>query len=734
MVDAVATDRFAIYYSEKLWQLIPEVYRFEDGLGDHPGVLRALVETIGQQAATLRRSNDRLWDDAFIDLCDDWAISYIGDLVGTRLLSSLNARGRRIDVAKTIYYRRRKGTLLVLEELTRDITGWEGHVVEGFKRLARAHHALDPRPQDRLGRVTRTLPGGFPDLRHPRGAQLADGTFDEFHHMPDVRQNRGGIDGRHGITKLAVHLHRLDAVMLTNVVPHPIASVAATAGFTFDPSGRDAPLFMRRRRGSEWRPALEWDLPAPMPCRVLGDAHYLVSRALAAANPGVVPDDLVETSIRSEQRVDDLLTSSTKPSAVAQFIRANAIVDDCGKAALYPSDAPLTARTEPYALEIFDDGSQVRRELVTAGHLEPMETTTPDSRVVIDSVRGRLLFVERLSTPLPAPDAVRVAYHYGFSGPVGAGGQPRALLGSPAPTVTCAHGGILPSFGPTDVVEIEDSSTYDLDVGPASSTKLIVRAADRQRPYVRIGDKGWTLVGTGDASLEIDGVWLGNASGTSTGITLDGDFGRVHLRRVTLDPGGTDAEGNPISAVTLIVIGSVKELVIEDSIVGPIVRSGAGLIETLTITRSIVQALTAPKAIDVDTGITRLSAVTVFGDVLVHRAESSEALIAGVMSTINAQDGCFRFGAAGATSTLPHPYESFVSDDLEGAFHSRLFGHPGYAQLGASAPIQLRRGGENGLEMGAFRDLYTPLKLDDLQKKVEEYMPFGLIPIFLLET
>ena len=95
-------------------------------------MLRALVEILATQAATLRRSDDRLWDDVFIDLCDDWAVPYLGDLVGTRLVSALDTRGRRVDVAKTIYYRRRKGTPRVLEELIGDITGWDGTVIESF--------------------------------------------------------------------------------------------------------------------------------------------------------------------------------------------------------------------------------------------------------------------------------------------------------------------------------------------------------------------------------------------------------------------------------------------------------------------------------------------------------------------------------------------------------------------------------------------------------------------------
>ena len=105
----MAEDHFEQYYAEKLWETIPSIYRHEDGLAEEPGVLRAITQVIARQAAILRRSQDCLWDDQFIELCNEWAVPYIGDLVATRLLSEKNKRGRRIDVAKTIYYRRRKG-------------------------------------------------------------------------------------------------------------------------------------------------------------------------------------------------------------------------------------------------------------------------------------------------------------------------------------------------------------------------------------------------------------------------------------------------------------------------------------------------------------------------------------------------------------------------------------------------------------------------------------------------
>jgi hypothetical protein len=171
-------DQLKRYYAEKLWELIPPVYRFEDGVADNPNVLRSLVEVLGEQAAIVRRSSDRLWEDQFIDFCDDWAVPYLGDLVGTRMVSAFDRRGRRIDVAKTIYYRRRAGTLAVLEELVADIAGsepgWEGSVAEEFRRLLRHPHGLDAAPAA-VGRLTATPAHGLADLRSPRGAEAHSG-------------------------------------------------------------------------------------------------------------------------------------------------------------------------------------------------------------------------------------------------------------------------------------------------------------------------------------------------------------------------------------------------------------------------------------------------------------------------------------------------------------------------------------------------------------------------------
>src|SRR5262249_12697453 len=131
-------DHYQVYYADKLWNLLPEIYRTLDS--DTFGVkgpLRELVDRIGVQAAILRRSIDRLWEDQSVESCDDWVVPYTGDLLATNLVASLDGRGQRLDVANTIYYRRRKGTLAILEEIATDITGWDARAVEFFRRIGR---------------------------------------------------------------------------------------------------------------------------------------------------------------------------------------------------------------------------------------------------------------------------------------------------------------------------------------------------------------------------------------------------------------------------------------------------------------------------------------------------------------------------------------------------------------------------------------------------------------------
>jgi hypothetical protein len=274
-------DGYQQAYADKLWALLPEVYRAQDTdqFGAN-GPLRELINRIGTQAANVRRNIDRLWEDQSIETCDDWVIPYLGDLLGTVLVANLDPRAQRLDVAKTIHYRRRKGTLAVTEELALDVTGWTAHAVEGFRRLGRTRHGLDPAvgpaayPQASPADVTRLmqaegltglltsgLAGGFADLRSAHGAVLANTAFDESFHAADLRA------GPSALATLLVFVWRL--ISFPVVAGTPVAVAGCPGQYVFDPAGRQLPLFLPTPPvpddfGTSWTPALEWQVPGPL--------------------------------------------------------------------------------------------------------------------------------------------------------------------------------------------------------------------------------------------------------------------------------------------------------------------------------------------------------------------------------------------------------------------------------------------------------------------------------------
>lgn len=545
----VDADHFAEHYAAKLWDLIPGMYREDDGHGlDDAGPLRELVARIGREAAIVRRSIDRLWEDQSIETCDDWVIPYIGDLLATNLVASLGGRGQRLDVAKTIYYRRRKGTVAILEELARDITDWDARVVELFRRLGRTRHGLDPaigRPADTddpagsrtlqlaqglVGPLSGTPIGGFADLRDARAAALANTAFDEAFHTADVRRGVGAV-GWYDIPRLGVFLWRLRSFKLD--LGTPVGVAGCPGHFTFDPTGRTLPLFARRSRdadayGDGWASPAEWQLPGP-----IGAALY-------------------------EHEREHLY-----PSSLGAFSRPGSLWDllDAGKVTVYPELGRLKVSAAIAALPL----------AVTScyGFSGPIGAGPYDRRVAGAAALAPLAPVS----------------------PVAGGG---AGLAAP-----------LGALAPTGTVEIGDSLTY-VTVGPVGSTAtpaqaVRVAAENRARPVVRpaAGAGPWTFTGAGEATLEIEGLLVSGCD-----IALAGRWETVTVRSTTLDPGATAPPGAPPGAVfddavdarplrptTLWIDGAIGRLVLQGCITGPIRTRGTGFVESLELADTIVQAI-----------------------------------------------------------------------------------------------------------------------------------------------
>jgi len=59
-------------------------------------------------------------------------------------------------------------------------------------------------------------------------------------------------------------------------------------------------------------------------------------------------------------------------------------------------------------------------------------------------------------------------------------------------------------------------------------------------------------------------------------------------------------------------------------------------------------------------------------------------------------------------------------------FTSLTYGDPGYAQLSRRGAVEIREGGADGVEMGAFHDLFQPHREQNLRTRLDEYLRFGL--------
>ena len=552
MADVV--DGFDTYYAERLWQLLPAMYRTADSDDvDAVGPLRELINRVGGQMAVIRRSIDQLWEDQSIETCADWVIPYIGDLLATNLVNNVDPGSQRLDVAKTIHYRNRKGTVQIVEELGRDVTGWTARAGEGLRRLSRTRHGLDPAvgagafpgatgdavaallaAEQLTGLLTGTPAGGLVDLRSAHGAVLTGGPFDEAFHTADFRRGQGAV-GLVGIPKLLVFVWRL--VSFPVISGTPVAVAGQTNRYVFDPTGREIPLFLPAPAAIDdfsdaWAPAREWQVPGPL-------------------------TDSLERAL-----------------------------DDTG------SEPPLPPRATYPA---------------PPGGLPPRYAVIGAEIASVSPERGTFTTTAAPAGPLT------VDYQYGFSGRVGAGPYNRDLLGDP-PTVSgsekVVHGGsgldaTLAATPPTATITLADSLTYAaVATPPGSVVALLVRPGPGQRPVIRTSPgTEWVFTGGPGAQLVLDGLTISGCD-----VVLRGAFDSVRLTACTIDPGtaasGTpplaeSVDGRPLAPSRIFVEpdpaapGGIATFELDHCIVGPIRSRLGGSVDQLTITDSIVQGIPA---------------------------------------------------------------------------------------------------------------------------------------------
>jgi hypothetical protein len=244
---------------DRLYDLLPPLYRQRDAAQGYP--LQQLLQVIATQVNLVEADIAQLYANWFIETCEDWVVPYIGDLIGHRAMhGATNAAAAQIlvqrkDVADTIGFRRRKGTLALLEQMANSASGWPARVVECGRSLS-VTQDLDHLRLER----GRTL-----DIHDTGSLSLLGSPFESQGHTLGL----GGMNsprsaGRFNTPGVALFIWRLKVYSVTRSRAFR-AEQAGNHCFTFSILGNDVQLYNHPVLAvSPTDIAGESDLPTPI--------------------------------------------------------------------------------------------------------------------------------------------------------------------------------------------------------------------------------------------------------------------------------------------------------------------------------------------------------------------------------------------------------------------------------------------------------------------------------------
>jgi len=710
------------------------------------GPLQSLLMLIAEQVAAVEEDLNQLYDDEFIETCAPWVIPYIGDLIGYQPVHGVAAAvaSPRAEVAHTISFRRRKGTILVIEQLARDVTGWGAHAVEFFELLSTTQYVKHVRPHNHYA----------PDLRGWKPRAYQDTGFDATAHTAEVRRIETQR-GRYNLPNIGVFLWSTNAYPLTNIPCVPASDAPATAGspnlcFRVSPLDRDLPLFnFPISQGSDLTAAATpANVPAPLTRRVLcqdiqsgaGAVYYGPGKSLFLTI-NKVPVSPYQIQVCDLAAADGTWTNL--PGTGSQYLAA--VDPETGRIALPPTPTGLAQPTvlASYCYGFNGDlggGPYARNSNLADGSLADSFVVQPNADIIV--------------TPYST----------------GAGDS---LLKTLVQAIKNLAG------GGSGALEITDNGTYSLAVDTSGSVPIPLalnipadatfefRAADGCRPTILLGGE-LEVSGGSNSSLYLNGLLFtysppsgGGAPPPSllhaTGATSN-QLENLGITHCTFVPGwalNPDGSPQPAYAGLPVIFAETADLTLQ------IVRSIVGTIwvnreVTASLTDSILDATTmsgvAYAAATDATGLSpqpggslSLSGCTVVGKVYASLlslvtdsiiwADRSMADQTGspppwraALWASQQQDGCVRFSYVPSDAILPRQYECVTAalGQPQPIFLSLRYGDPGYAKLSPGTDDLIRRGADDGGEMGGFHFVLAPQRETDLLVRLQEYLPVNL--------
>jgi len=665
--------------ADALYALLPAFVRLRDQT-EGGGVLQALIGIIADQAQVVSAGLDQLYDDQFIETCALWAVPYIGDLIGYTPLRPLGPgqpSATRAEVADTIGYRRRKGTLAMLEQLSSDVTGWPGLAVEYFTRLSTTQYVRN-----------HLRPGNaIVDVRSPMTAVDVGGAFDLPPRSADVRRIDSGR-GRYNLPNIGLFVWRLAAYAN---IGHPARAVGPNQ-YTFDPFGADVPLVNLPMVATTTfaltgRPNLPFFLQR---YPLFAGVQPYAGPAPAAAPPAVPPPlppvgVAVDGTVVAAAAIGWCDLSSWAPPTAAGI---NVAVDPVlGRLVFATAPATTAAVTVEYTYAFsggYGGGAY--------------EQAVPADEVVLEA---------RL--PIATVAAFAAA----------------DLSAAADEVVEIADSGIHPG---------------DLDLSPDANL-LVVRAGRLQRPVLTgdltitgVAGASVTLRGLGiGGSLVILGVgpltvrlehctlrggvdWSSAAvSGT---LVIDHSLcGPVQVSpdvEVSITDSAVDAGSDTAPALSAgagATAGSVS--IASSTILGTVAARTVPMLENSVVTGAVV-------CTERQAGCVRYSFVPLAGSRTPQRFRCQPDL------EIDTEVAAARAASPGLSLVQRDAIEAAVQAWLLPAFTSRTPGQPGYLQLADAAPEQIRFGAEEDDEMGVFYRLFSARRESNLRYRINEYLRIGL--------
>jgi hypothetical protein len=644
-----------------------------------PRLAAALLGAVDRQRALLAADIDRIWDDFFVESCADWAVPYIGALVG------LPADATRAEVAYAVALRRRKGTPLALEDFARVVTGWTARAVEGWQVTVWAQQLGHP-GAPRAAAV---------DLRD-RARHGGDSPF-----APLLRSVTPGARWSPRAATALVWPWQVRTYRQTR------ARALAGHRYTLHPLGCDAPLYVRppvrplgARPQAPARTPDERDAPVRATYRVLealagpggeigygtvwsvGDAHPLASARGDTDPPLLSLWSGSEPIPWHKLRFGSVTAATPAPPAdqvIVDPLRGQVLLGaDWGGGVRAVWHRPVTGAVGALAA---DPRADAAARVVVA--VDPARPPTPTR---VQTLKEAFALAETLSAPFDPkesrPDRADVEIRLETS---------ERLVAPP-------YQGFTPRLPRWRIV----APTFSTPTINGALSLDLVGACLTLEGFVLAGD---LRLGARLAGVLVQGVTM---NPTRTLWIADGAWElSFEARRSILAPIRADLVAAPLRLIDCIVDGRGRRF----SACGPPPAAGAPR-ASLALADRFAPALSA-------------DGCTFAGPVAVEAVDGVDCIFADGLDAHEQQEGCLRHCYLGPGSgSLPTAYRCLTEPPPQ--FITDAFEAAGYYALDLQRDQPLLTGASDGGEVGAYHHAGRARALARLQARVHEFVPLGL--------